>query len=659
MSQLPYYQGYPIVVAISCQQLNLQLANLAKSGQLPKTWQDPAAQGHSWTVDAEFGDPYIDFPVDLDNVARLNFPITRGTFTSYNTGGLGHSVASESVNLAENVLGIISPMGTKHESFSDSTLSIKNIYLDLNSAQTKTIVRTKDDVETLVVDASTTASLAERFQTEIRAKTNGSLIFNSSITRDTSGNYVTGCLEPVSSDFSVFRVFDRSHPAFDPRRSDRTTMNWLLSTESAQPPSGDHQLLGRFDSSPLPNDENGVMIVSFAALVECVILPAIQKAAPDLHEADMASDRSSRVWLRSVFGPFQNVEIYPDGGQIRADFTVVKSVNVEVTLGDRTLTNLRNSASSTWSTLFTVSRQNDKVVMDVKHSKVVASSTYSDLLSFFSTLDFNKYDPNSLRDSLDRDADPAGINRRLEQLMTDYMSRVRILGDKQYDLHSARILNGNLVLGLSVQNYELLDPADAYGIRSVSSSYSGQSYTFHNLTGANIKLRWIDLEGRIRQSWGNGSTPELLAPGSTCTGLYYINHVFGVYDQNDQPCAFYRFTGKSEFNQNTDIYIRSYVRLTDDRNLLSRYSGSSTYVKFVNLTGKNVVVYWMSASNPRFASRHEVGKLAPNETGGFCQTSVGQVFSVYDEDSRVFLGAYRITFPTGTFSNQRQTIELI
>jgi len=450
---LPYYQGYPIVVAISCQQLNQQLADLAKTGQLPSSWYEPASQGHSWTVNARFGHPYIDFPDELDNAVRLNFPITRGTFTSYNTGGPNRSVASQNVDLAGNILGIITPIGTRHlrhGKFSDATLSIKNLYLDLNSAHTNTRVRTKDDVETLVVDASTTASLAERFQAEIRDKTDGSLIFNSSITRDT-GYAAIGCLEPVSSDFSVFREFDQSYSAFDPRRSARTTINWLLSTESARPPSGNHQLLGRFDHNPLPDDEEGVMIVSFAAFVECVILPGIQRAARPLREADMASDHRQRVYLRNVFGPFQKVEIHPDGQRIRADFTLGKSVRVDVGLGDLSLGSYTNSASMTWSTLFTVGVKNNKVFLQVQNTEVVKKSSYPGILDFFRVLDFNKYNPDSVRESLDRDADPAGINSRLQELV-GYVSRVRILGNKKYNLRSARILNGNLVLGLSVSN---------------------------------------------------------------------------------------------------------------------------------------------------------------------------------------------------------------
>ena len=482
MSQLPYYQGYPIVVAISCKQLNIQLANLAKSGQLPKTWKENAAKDHNWEIDAEFGDPYIDFPAKLDNAVRLNFPITRGTFTSYNTGGPDHSIESQSVDLAENVLGIITPIGTKHESFSDSTLSIKNIYLDLNSAQTKTIVRTKDDVETLVVDATKKASLAQRFQTEIREKTQGSLIFNSSITRDPSSNYVAGCLEPVSSDFSVFRVFDKSYPAFDPRRSERTTMNWLLSTKSAQPPSGDRQLLGRFDRTPLPDDEDGVTIVSFAALVECNILPIIVQSVnhieigPDSASVDnFASDNSPKFWMCNRFRPFQKIEIYPGSkpilfgdaivdvldlrgyypheGCIRADFLAVREFHKDTKLifklGSRSV-----KVTLEWSLFFTVSMQNGKIIMKIDDTKIVGHSKHSesgidvlDSTSFFTN--FIDRAKRSLKKFLNKYN--SQMNDGIKLGIPDSISRIRILGDKQYDLHSARILNGNLVLGLSVR----------------------------------------------------------------------------------------------------------------------------------------------------------------------------------------------------------------
>lgn len=615
---LLYYRGYPMVVAVSGKMLNEQLARLSAHGLLPTSWVEhpPPESQIAWQVDATLGAPYIDFPEEAERGARLNFPIVSGTVSDWYIGP-GHQPTEESHDLAGNVLGIFTPMTLiTPDEFSADVLSIKHLYLELDSPHTRTVVRTREDVPTVVVDGATTESFATRFQAYVQEMHPGRLVIGSHMDRAIKGEGISrlGYLEPNRVEYSITPEVDPRYPHGDPRRSERSTINWLLSTADAPPPHDDN-LAGQFTHSGLPDDESAVYIISFYTVVRALLLEAVAEALSiglnDLGALGMqvqfpvtgelgtgqyqfSTDRQKSFQLNSPMGTITSCKITPgDGGSI--DATVESSISWE-------------------HDYFVYSESGTE-------QKVSTARFYPEVHD------------GRLRINVEGSLSWIGGHSEVDV----NVSRLRMLGDSQYELHSARFVDGDLVLGLDLRHYEWVEPnaaeyyfldkaragapleevrewakwtsenaswakqsetlpGDEAGLRSHAIPGEPVYFTLHNNSLSPVRFRWINGNGVPQKLDGQ---EEPLDVGASTTWSYSVGDLWGVFDAEGRLGGYFRLTGIPAGNRNADVFLKPYLTFSPHQAIPLRPPlGEMTSMEFVNCGPRVLQIYTQPMPDP-------------------------------------------------------------
>lgn len=251
-------------------------------------------------------------------------------------------------------------------------------------------------------------------------------------------------MEPTAANFSVFEQFDQGYPETDPRHSERSTENWLLSMPAAATsPSPEAGIL---DGSLVPANKAAAMTVSGFALVACVVMPAVAQATGIPTSAFISTDQVT-MRTNGRYGDLDSVVIYPAGDHIQVDYSLSRTKKKDIVIESVSVT-----VTATWSTniTFCAAFYRDGPVVQLKAENTHPVTHTSGHAHIFG-ISMPSFVDDLLMDIAKGIAGAPTLHApSLQALTTQYLQRFRVLGGQSFQLDSAQMVDGNLVLGLQV-----------------------------------------------------------------------------------------------------------------------------------------------------------------------------------------------------------------
>ncbi len=545
---LPMVRGYPMTFGISQEFINRQFALLAQTGIFPSHWH--AVDG-SWTLDAEINAPYIDFGDTFKNSIRLNIPVKRGTFTGQVANPRTHQPESEVHDLTGMVFRFVTPMSElDDETFYESDLNAKTLYIDLESPSINTIVETSKAVTTHNFDRMA-VPLKQQITTYVQTLArNNKQLFTLTTTAlpEKSVQKQAGGLQPTSARYSVYEDIDKNYSDGDPKRSARSSINWLLILPWTVAPTSTEA--GSFDQNPLGSQDDAVMVISGYAIIRCIVLPMMARAfGVDVSRFTGSNSYDSSCppfRLNGSVGPIQSVTIYPSGDKIQIEYYYYRQVKVEEKVLGVLPESVTITTEAAWSTYISFYVHQNILHASAKNTKPKVKSSSS---SSFLGIEMPSF-INSLVDDLANIDHLTVATPSLQNISDQYARNIRALGGKTFELRNAQMKDGNLYMGLKGCDYTLFSSLGS--LRSISSDES-VGLNFRNIFDDTIKIAWVNYQGQIENSFD-------IANGQTHSGTTYITHVFVIYNKNSEIMAVCRIDSDNEGDDSIDLYIDADIR---------------------------------------------------------------------------------------------------
>lgn len=714
--------GYPMAFSLRQGVINLQFQTLAEVGQLPSTWSAKSKTSH-WNLTANIGPAYIDSNPDYKSALRLSFPVITGTFT---TTVLNDDDGVDQVpyQLDGMIFSFVTPTKLLSESqFSTGDLNANHLFLDLDSPNLQTIVDTSKAVSTQNIDGIK-VQLEARIQDYVRqlAKDNsGSFILTNSITSgkgdstiekpsnlgpqqmpisptneptqapaDTSGTSDSlfggifktigkalakevdkSYLVPSSADYSIFEDIDSSYSENDPRYSNQSAVNWLLSIPGL-PSLDDTATSGQFDTNPIPSGKDAAATISGYAIATQILLPAIiEKVNPKSNTLSYSvngdpwvgsmslSDQQNMISnmlknamksgimalpeaaknvetkVNSYQGWMYDFNITPASSYIEINWAFQKTVSK-----DYIIVSSSTTVNATFTTRVTFSVQDAQtLVLNTSNTQPNVQQTSKDSILGIPLPNFISNFMTGLLTSLSSRGTGSGLDIR--NVANEMISRVKILGGTSFNLSSADVINGNLVMGLMKSPATWISADQESSVKSIASNTAVNGIAVHNMTAEEMTITWIDYDGNMHP-------PTPVSVGGIIYLGTYATNVFTVRDKNQKSVGLFRIepTGRS---LNNDIYLLPFRRYPD--NSKSVYQGSKiNTVTFNNGTGTTVILYWIDNNGNWQEKKTLMAGQSVQQ-----QTWVGYVFGVLGDNGQV-IGVFKMT-STGD-SNGAFTINL-
>lgn len=517
MSSLPLLQGYPVVFSISQDCINNQFTLMARDGQMPGKWN---STGSDWLIDAEVASPFIGFDSDFPNDIGLNFPVTKGVFKALvqKNGGVGWQV----YDITGVIFRFLTPTNEMHEdTFRSTDLNGKALFINLNSPHLNTIVETSKAIETVMPD-DIKVKLATRVQDYVRglAKENpNQFVISSSLVENAAAVNARGgqsrYFSPTAADYSTFIKTDASVKPFTPGYSSGSCINWLLCTPAYPHPT--EPTAGHFDSIPLPGGEQAAMLVAGQALVDGIVNPVLQRM------------RSSHI----------SYNVYPNGDHIQVDFHFEVTKTKHILFVKESVT-----ATADWSSYIKFNWNGSAVVPQVTSSK---PRTHISGKTSILGIHLPSFVDGMLTKIATSIAGGFSFGAPALSAIANYpMSAITVLGGNRFQPHTAYMKDGNLVMGLTVNNTcSSYPPSEESKLRSTSGAQA-VDFFIRNAGVSNATVYWIDYKGKAER-WGT------CAPGQTFhLTRSYVTHVWSIHNDQGQCIALFRIdrpdsSGKATF----------------------------------------------------------------------------------------------------------------
>ncbi|GGF04250.1 VHL beta domain-containing protein [Hymenobacter cavernae] len=513
---LPLLRGYPAVLAVHPDVINMRYQQLARYGFMPTTWD---AHDHGWQLHTTVDTPFISLDAAVPESLVLNFRVKTGVFTASVIGD-DDEVDQKDYPLDGLIFRIITPTQLLRENVNDNNLSV-SLFLQLDAPQVNTIVETSQAINTEMPDGIR-VELATRVQDYVQqlAKTNRQafIVSGSLVTSGASFNSP----DPTQARLSLTQAGNRS------------SLNWLYLL-SFTPDTGSPEA-GHFDQPLLDEGQQVVYTIHSYALMHNIVIPAMAGAlgiAPSsFHGWDDAAPGYPNVCLKGEqqwHGGFtlKSANIYPANDHIQVDcraesITTQKNEFLGITISSVTVTTtLSWSISVSFSNADGIVKTNSSVFNQKAEQHSDSSILGIPFPSFM----------NDMMDSILHSL-TASIAVGVGGNISARLSGFSIPGGGSFNLQSVGMREGNLRLQLMPSGFSRFAPDQLGQYRSLQGD-TPAALSVHNHTNQNQHLIWLDYQG-------NPQPCQVIAPNTVSNLGSFVTHVFALYDDAGRCLDLYR-----------------------------------------------------------------------------------------------------------------------